>query len=289
MALGGAGGRRRRRPALGARDPARRRRCRSAARPSPRRSAAAGFRASYRGWLLRAHDPAVASPDHVRARRRPLRRAVRPGRALGCRRGPGAVRPRRLGLGRGLDDARRSPRRASRSGHLPRRPGHRRPGCGRDDGGAGPPAAPLSAGHDRPGRHAAVPRPGRPFRLQPQRRPAGLPRGARGLRGRRAHRGSRGLRGRPALARGSLGRPRRCHRRPGDDARPLRRPGQPHGARAPTARRTSMPATRRTRSSPSAWARSASPRPASTRSTARSSGSSLAVPGSAASSIPAMA
>ena len=59
---------------------------------------------------------------------------------------------------------------------VPRRPaGARRVGASRDDRGPRPPAPAVAALDARPARHAAVRRPGRALRVQPQRRPARLP------------------------------------------------------------------------------------------------------------------
>ena len=201
-------------------------------------------------------DPAVASPDHVRARRRPLRRAVRPRTALGPRRRPGAVWPRRLGLGRGLDDrpTAASPRIAirARSGTTPRT----------DDLAAVETTAvlahlrrPSRLEHDRPCRHAAVPRSRRPLRLQPQRRPAGLPH-VRAPRMRlpgvsRVERTPRSANAGSRITGPITATPPSPWRRCMTDST-----ARPTSWRwAPTARRTCTPATRRTRSSRFASAR----------------------------------
>ena len=73
-------------------------------------------------WCPTCQGPTRASiRGHVRALRRPGRRAVPPRRALAVRRAAGAVRDRRLRLGRGLARRRRAPRLASRHARVPRR------------------------------------------------------------------------------------------------------------------------------------------------------------------------
>ena len=84
-------------------------------------------------------------------------------------------RDRRLRLGRGLARRRRPAR------LVPRRPGVPRRSAARDGRGdrnhrcAGPPPPAVAAVDARLRGHPAVRRPGRPLRLQPQRRPARLP------------------------------------------------------------------------------------------------------------------
>ena len=119
----------------------------------------------------RAREGAAVSSRHVRALRRPGRRAVPARGAVAVHRAPRAVRHRRLGLGRIVGDERRQPLLVPRHPGLPRRSGARRSGRSRDDRGARPPAAALETLDARHPRHPAVRRPGRPLRVQPQRRP----------------------------------------------------------------------------------------------------------------------
>ncbi len=117
----------------------------------------------------------VSSRRHVRALHRPRRGAVPARRAVAVRRAARAVRDRRVRLGRGVARRGRPARLVPRCPRLPRRPRSRGGRGGRDDRRRWSTSAGRSAVDADHGGHPAVRRPGRPLRVQPQRRPARLP------------------------------------------------------------------------------------------------------------------
>ena len=108
----------------------------------------------------------------------------------------------------------------------------------RDDLRAGPPPPAVAAVDADAARHPAVRRPGRPLRVQPQRRPARLQGPARDVPSRGPHPRPRRHRGRGTLARGRVAAGRVPGRPAGGAPRPVRRAGQP---RDPGRRRDAAP------------------------------------------------
>ena len=185
----------------------------------------------------------------------------------------GAIRHRRVRVGRGVAAPGRRAGLVPGRPRLRRRPRPRTGRGGRDQQRAHPPPAALEALDADHGGHPAVRRSGRPLRVQPQRGPAGLP----GRCGRRieSRAGSTGV---PTPRSGLAGS--RTRGIPGSRSATC----WPRSTTASAARRTSRSsprtaprrttrATARTRSSRSRSGGSGSSRPASTRSTAPCSAS----------------